>query len=95
MMVVTSTKADTYSGVVLEVQPNHATYDCFFFKIAGVVQTNPASPNPGWFAVQRSLSSSKESFATVLSARLTGGAITVNTGGGLVCGYPEATYINF
>lgn len=93
-LICSTATADHYVSTVGELQPNHSTLDCFFFKLDGVTQTNPLSPNPGWFAVARSSVGAKEAYAAVLAARLTGMPIRVTTGGGLACSYPEATYIN-
>lgn len=86
--------AAEYVSTVAELQPNHSTLDCVFFRLDGVAQSDPPSPNGGWFAISRSSLGAKDAYALLLAARLTGMPVHVVTGGALACSYAEATYIN-
>jgi hypothetical protein len=82
-----------YNGLVSDIQPNHSTANCFFFRLEGVTIT-PASPG-NWFAVSYTSNGAKETFASVLAAKLSGVPVKVTTLSTTptVCNYAEATYV--
>lgn len=78
---------------VESLQANHVTLDCYFFKLEGVTQADPAVPGNPWFAVLRSELGSKDAYAMLLAARVSGVPVTVYTDGTSVCGYARAYYV--
>jgi hypothetical protein len=84
-----------YTGLVSDLQPNHNSQNCFFFRLSGVT-INPASPG-NWFAVAYTTFGAKETYATLLAAKLSDTPIKVTTlpTAPTVCNYAEATYVAF
>jgi hypothetical protein len=72
-----------------------AVNSCFFFQLSGVLEANPIVPNGIWFAVDKNGTNAKEMYAILLSARLTGNALTrVLTNGEVVCGQAKVVTID-
>ena len=81
-----------YTAVVSEIQPNHDTLDCIFFRLNGITGISP--PTPGeWLAIARSTNGAMETFAVLLTSRTKNITVTVKTTGALACGYAQATYV--
>lgn len=69
---------------------------CYFFKLDGVAQADPAVPNSPWFAVSTSQANAKEMYALLLSVRASGGTLSrVLTSGAVVCGEAQVVTIDF
>ncbi|WP_153067010.1 hypothetical protein [Steroidobacter cummioxidans] len=80
----------TYTAVVSQIQPNHETLDCIFFRLSGVTAISPASPGD-WFAIPRDSAGAMETFAVLLTSRTKGNiAVTVHTSNATACGYAQA-----
>jgi hypothetical protein len=78
---------------VLYLQSTSDTVDCFFFVLESVGQADPVKPGDQWFAFPRSQYGSKDAYAMLLAAKLTGATVTVHTNGQMACGYASAARI--
>jgi hypothetical protein len=66
---------------------------CYYFTLIGVTQADPVSPSP-WFAMPMSQAGAKDSYATLLAAKLSGQQVTATTNGTVVCGgYALVTWV--
>lgn len=81
-----------YTAVVSEIQPNHDTLDCIFFRLNGITGISPASPGD-WLAIPRSSNGAMEVFAVLLTSRTKSIPVTVKTTSAMACGYAQATYV--
>lgn len=89
----TSATSATYTAVVSQIQPNHETLDCFFFRLSGVTGIVPASAGD-WFAISRDSPGAMEAFAVLLTSRTKGNlAVTVQTTSAMACGYAQAVSV--
>ena len=88
-------QAATWTGkTVGNVQPNHPSIDCYWFRLNGVGEADPVTPGNPWFAVARTELGSREAYATLLAAKVAGAPVTVYTDGTTVCGgYARAIYV--
>jgi len=75
------------------LQSTYSGGDCFYFTLQGVTQADPVAPGSPWFTIPRSQYGSKDAYAMLLAARLSGTLVTVNTNGTTACGYPIATEV--
>ena len=91
-LVSTSAMSADYTAVVSQIQPNHDTLDCVFFRLSGTTGIWPTSPGD-WFAISRSSPGAMEAFATLLTSRTKDIQVTVKTTGAMACGYAQATYV--
>lgn len=72
------------------------TRPCAFFRLHGVSEAVSAIPGSPWFALPKSHGQFKESFAVLLSAKLTGKTVNVATTGGVhACGHAEVISVWF
>lgn len=85
----TSATSATYTAAVSQIQPNHESLDCIFFRLSGVTGITPASPGD-WFAIARDSPGSMEAFAVLLTSRTKAIAVTVQTSSATACGYAQA-----
>ena len=69
--------------------------DCFYFTLAGVGEADPVKPGDPNFAIPRTQYGAKDAYAMLLSAKLTGRAVTVMTRGTISCGYASVAQIFF
>jgi hypothetical protein len=71
------------------------TRPCAFLTLNGVSQADPAIPGP-WFALPKAHSQYKETFALLLSAKLTSRTVYVTTTGGInsSCGHAEVLAVS-
>lgn len=81
-----------YTSTVSELQSNHDTQDCIFFRLSGVTGITPASVGD-WFAISRASLGAMETFALLLSSRVKAIPVKVTTTSAMACGYAEATYV--
>jgi len=66
------------------------TRPCAFFTLDGVAEALPAVPGAPWFVLPKTHSQYKETFAVLLSAKLTGRQVYVITTGNVhPCGHAE------
>ncbi|WP_129777618.1 hypothetical protein [Peristeroidobacter soli] len=79
----------TYTAAVSQIQPNHETLDCIFFRLTGVTGIAPASPGD-WFAIPRDSAGAMEAFAVLLTSRTKAMPVTVQTTTETACGYARA-----
>ena len=75
------------SAILMDARP------CAFFLLDGVSQADPSVTGP-WFALPKSNPNFDQLHAYILSARLTGSTITVNTDGTSSCGWATVTGIS-
>lgn len=61
--------------------------DCIYFTLIGVNEADPVMPGNPWFAMARTQYGAKDTYAMLLSAKLTGQLVSVVTTNTVVCGY--------
>ena len=76
-----------------QLQSTFIGSDCFYFTLAGVTEADPVKPGSPWFAIQRSQFGSKDAYAMLLAAKLSGQTVYVSTNGSLTCGYVTAVEV--
>ena len=70
--------------------------DCYFFKLIGVAQSDPVTPNSPWFAIHREQAQAKEMLAILMTARTSGMILQrVMTNGAVACGHAQVHVIDF
>jgi hypothetical protein len=67
---------------------------CLFFTLDGVTVADPVVPWNPWFAVPKSASNFAEINAMLLSAKLAGRPISVETDGTTSCGIATVSWVN-
>jgi hypothetical protein len=67
--------------------------DCIYFTLEGVAEADPVKPGDPTFAIPRSQFGSKDAYAMLLSAKLTGQSVRVLTRGTLACSYAAVAQI--
>jgi hypothetical protein len=85
-----SIPANHYNKSVGQLQSTYSNADCFYFILDGVAEADPVVPGNPWFAIPRSQFGSKDAYAMLLGAKLSGQPVTVNTDGTLSCGRATA-----
>ncbi|GFE78591.1 hypothetical protein GCM10011487_05910 [Steroidobacter agaridevorans] len=91
--ISTPATSATYTAVVSQLQPNHETMDCIFFRLSGVTDISPASPGD-WFAIPRNSDGAMETFAVLLASRTKANMpVTVYTTSAMACGYAQAVSV--
>jgi len=66
---------------------------CIFFTLNGVGEADPVAPSQPWFALPKSSSNFAELNAMLLSAKLAGRNVSIQTDGTVSCGYAAATMV--
>lgn len=107
-MTKLKTSAAVAFGIVIGMTSAHAAYSehygklistlysagtspCVFFQLSGVTEANPVVPNGVWFAIDKT---DKESYALLLSARISGTPLVrVLADGSTTCGVARAHVI--
>ena len=70
--------------------------ECYFFRLAGVSQSDPVTPNSPWFAIHKDQAQAKDMVALLITARVTGMNLQrVVTNGSVVCGHAQVQLIDF
>jgi hypothetical protein len=91
--ISTPATSATYTAVVSQLQPNHETLDCIFFRLSGVTDISPVSPGD-WFAIPRNSNGAMETFAVLLASRTKANTpVTVYTTSATACGYAQAVAV--
>jgi hypothetical protein len=85
--------AATHDATVAMLQAMNTSTDCFFFILTGVTQADPVKPNDPWFAIPRTQNGAKDAYAMLLSAKVAGSVVQVQTTGQLACGYAAVGYV--
>lgn len=89
--VLASGQADAVVWSAKPVGQLSSTYqnsDCILFTLEGVSEADPGVPGNPWFAIPRSQYGSKDAYAMLLSAKLSGQTISIATNGSsAACGY--------
>jgi hypothetical protein len=67
--------------------------DCIYFTLEGVSEADPVKPGDPTFAFPRSQYGSKDAYAMLLAAKLTGQPVRVLTRGTLSCGYASVAQV--
>jgi hypothetical protein len=75
-----------YTTTITKLQPPSNGQDCVFFELSGVSQADPVVPNNPWFALPRTQTGFEEVYAALLSAKVSGATIQVQTTGGTAGG---------
>ncbi len=97
ILVATLSPSPAYADVfwaskfIAYVQMDNRT--CLFFTLQGVSEANPVVPGFPWFAIAKSNANYQEMLSMVLSAKLAGKPIGVNTDGTLNCSVAAAVTI--
>src|SRR5262245_12585444 len=66
------------------------TRGCVFFRLVGLGEADPGVPGSAWFALPKTHPLFRESYALLLSAKLTGQRINVSTTGAIdPCGHAQ------
>jgi hypothetical protein len=94
-LFVSSANAATWTNkTIVQVQPGHASTDCYYFTLQGVSQADPVVPGSPWFAINRNTNSAaKELLSGLVAAHMSGRSVTVYTSGQATCGYAEVVSI--
>lgn len=94
LLIAGNTFASTYHGnkIITEIHSGDSR-GCFFFRLEGVSEADPAFPNVRWFAVSFDSVQSKHIFSILLTAQATNRPVNVHTSGGSVCGHPETANV--
>lgn len=67
---------------------------CVFFTLDGVTEAVPAVPGSGWFVLPKTHPQFKESYALLLSAKLTGKQVNISTSGSVdPCGHAQVVAV--
>ena len=78
---------------VVQIQSTYAGSDCFYFTLDGVTEADPVVPGAIWFAIPRSQPGSKDAYAMLLAAKLSGQLLRIHTNGTVSCGYATASEV--
>ena len=78
---------------VSQIQSTYVGSDCFYFTLDGVTEADPVLPGAMWFAIPRTQNGSKDAYAMLLAAKLSGQPLRVHTNGTLSCGYATASEV--
>jgi hypothetical protein len=78
---------------VSQIQSTYTGSDCFYFTLEGVTEADPVVPGAIWFAIPRTQNGSKDAYAMLLAAKLSGAPLRVHTNGTVSCGYATASEV--
>jgi hypothetical protein len=67
--------------------------DCIYFTLVGVSEADPIKPGDPTFAIRRAQFGSKDGYAMLVSAKISGRTVRVLTRGTLACGYASVAQI--
>src|SRR5687768_11964373 len=76
-----------------QLQSSNAGADCFYFTLDGVAEADPVVPGANWFAIPRTQNGSRDAYAMILSAKISGMTVRVHTNGTVSCGYATASEV--
>ena len=68
---------------------------CLFFNLAGVSEADPAVPAQIWFTIPTSNANYQTQASIILSSKVAGKPLRVQTDGTVSCGYATASVIGF
>lgn len=84
---------DWYGRTVAMLSSTYDGADCIYFTLEGVSEADPIKPGDPTFAIPRSQFGSKDGYAMLLAAKLTGQPVRVLTRGTIACGYAAVAQI--
>jgi hypothetical protein len=83
-----------WTAPVEVLQSTYIGSDCIYFTLHGVSVADPALPSTGaWFAMPRTQNGSRDAYAMLLTAKVSGLPVRVSTTGAIACGYPQVASI--
>lgn len=78
---------------VATVISTYDSADCIYFTLEGVTEADPVKPGDPTFAIPRSQYGSKDAYAMLLAAKLSGQPVRVLTRGTLACNYAAVAQV--
>lgn len=75
-----------FTAVIGQVEAPSYNEDCLWFTLVGVAQADPINPNNPYFALTRTQIGYNETYALLLSAKLSGSTVIVVTTGAVAGG---------
>ena len=87
--------AEYHQNKKVDLLQSADTRDCFFFRLSGVTQADPVTPNIPWFSVPLNHKQAKEIYSTLLAARTSDRSISVATTGQTECGHAGVSYLQY
>ena len=93
-MVASSALSADFFGRSVSYLSGGDSRPCAFFTLEGVTQADPALPGVSWFVLPKTHPQFKESYALLLSAKLTGKLVNIITTGAIdPCGHAQVASV--